>query len=149
MKSVRFIAFSLLLTSLFAFTPAPAPVKLTWETLRDVTFKKKWYAEESIYMLHPTFGPSIQKLKNQPVVITGYILPVDLDANLYVLSAFPFSACFFCGGAGPETVMTLNFKKGMRKFKTDERLTFQGTLKLNADDIYQMNYILEGAEIVD
>jgi hypothetical protein len=149
MKSVRFIAFSLLLTSLFAFTPASAPVKLTWETLRDVTFKKKWYAEESIYMLHPTFGPSIQKLKNQPVVITGYILPVDLDANLYVLSAFPFSACFFCGGAGPETVMTLNFKKGMRKFKTDERLTFQGTLKLNADDIYQMNYILEGAEIVD
>jgi hypothetical protein len=97
----------------------------------------------------PTFGPSIQKLKNQPVVITGYILPVDLDANLYVLSAFPFSACFFCGGAGPETVMTLNFKKGTRKFKTDERLTFQGTLKLNADDIYQMNYILEGAEIVD
>ena len=149
MKAVRFITLSLLLTSLFAFTPASAPVKLTWEILRDVTFKKKWYAEESIYMLHPTFGPSIQKLKNQPVVITGYILPVDLDANLYVLSAFPFSACFFCGGAGPETVMTLNFKKGTRKCKTDERLTFQGTLKLNADDIYQMNYILEGAEIVD
>jgi hypothetical protein len=149
MKSVRFITLFLLLTSSFAFTAAPVPVKLTWETLRDVTFKKKWYAEESIYMLHPTFGPSIQKLKNQPVVITGYILPVDLDANLYVLSAFPFSACFFCGGAGPETVMTLNFKKGTRKFKTDERLTFQGTLKLNADDIYQMNYILDGAEIVD
>ena len=149
MKSVRFIALSLILTSLFAFVPASVPVKLTWETLRDVTFKKKWYAEESIYMLHPTFGPSVQKLKNQPVTITGYILPVDLDANLYVLSAFPFSACFFCGGAGPETVMTLNFKKNARKFKTDERLTFQGTLKLNADDIYQMNYILDGAEIVD
>jgi hypothetical protein len=123
-------------------------LKLTWETLRDVTFKKKWYAEESIYMLHPTFGPSVQKLKNQQVSITGYILPIDLEANLYVLSAFPFSACFFCGGAGPETVMTLNFKKkDGKKFKTDERLTFTGTLKLNADDIYQMNYILDGAEI--
>lgn len=125
------------------------PVKLTWEMLRDVTFKKKWYPEESIYMLHPTFGPSVQKLKNQQVSITGYVLPVDLDANLYVLSAFPFSACFFCGGAGPETVMTLNFKKNSRKFKTDERLTFTGTLKLNSDDIYKMNYILEGAEITD
>ena len=153
MRSFRFILIFVFASSLFGFTPSEiskaVPVKLTWETLRDVTFKKKWYAEESIYMLHPTFGPSVQKLKNQQVSITGYILPVDLDANLYVLSAFPFSACFFCGGAGPETVMTLNFKKNARKFKTDERLTLVGTLKLNADDIYQMNYILDGAEIAE
>ena len=149
MKSLRFIILFAFATSLFSFVPTGAPVKLTWETLRDVTFKKKWYPEESIYMLHPTFCPSVQKLKNQQVSITGYILPVDLDANLYVLSAFPFSACFFCGGAGPETVMTLNFKKNSRKFKTDERLTLVGTLKLNSDDIYQMNYILDGAEIAD
>jgi len=150
MKSFRFIIAFALITSLFAFAPSVnVPTKLTWEILRDVTFKKKWYAEESIYMLHPTFGASVQKLKDQPVSITGYILPVDLDANLYVLSAFPFSACFFCGGAGPETVMTLNFKKNSRKFKTDERLTLVGTLKLNADDIYQMNYILDKAEIAE
>ncbi|QRR03045.1 DUF3299 domain-containing protein [Dyadobacter sandarakinus] len=150
MKPVRIFFFLLLIVSFAAFKPAENPVKVTWETLRDVTFKKKWYAEESIYMLHPTFGPNVQKLKNQQVVITGYILPVDLEANLYVLSAFPFSACFFCGGAGPETVMTLNFKKkDTRKFKTDEKLTFSGTLKLNADDIYQMNYILDNAEIVN
>jgi len=149
MRFFRYISLVVLVTSLFSFAPIGTPVKLTWETLRDVTFKKKWYAEESIYMLHPTFGPSVEKLKNQQVSITGYILPVDLDANLYVLSAFPFSACFFCGGAGPETVMTLNFKKNSRKFKTDERLTLVGTLKLNADDIYQMNYILDGAEIAD
>ena len=149
MKPIRFFILFAFATSLFAFTPSHAPVKLTWEILRDVTFKKKWYAEESIYMLHPTFGPSVQKLKNQQVTITGYILPVDLDANLYVLSAFPFSACFFCGGAGPETVMTLNFKKNSRKFKTDERLTLTGTLMLNADDIYKMNYILDSAEITE
>ena len=150
MKYFRFIILFCLMGSLSAFSPNPShnsPIKVTWEQLRDVTFKKKWYAEESIYMLHPTFGPGVQKLKNQQVTITGYILPVDLDANLYVLSAFPFSACFFCGGAGPETVMTLNFKKKGRKFKTDERLTLTGTLKLNSDDIYQMNYILEEAEI--
>lgn len=155
MRSFRLLIILAITLSLSAFTidskknTNAAPVKVTWETLRDVTFKKKWYAAESIYMLHPTFGPSVQKLKNQQVTITGYILPVDLDANLYVLSAFPFSACFFCGGAGPETVMTLNFKKNGRKFKTDERLTLTGTLKLNADDIYQMNYILDGAEITE
>ncbi len=123
------------------------PVKLSWEILRDVTFKKKWYAEESVYMLYPTFGPGIQKLNGKPVELTGYILPVDLDANLYVLSAFPYSACFFCGGAGPESVVSLKFKKAGRKFKTDERVTFRGTLKLNADNIYELNYILTEAEI--
>jgi hypothetical protein len=94
MKSVKISILFFCILSLFAFKPAVEPVKLTWETLRDVTFKKKWYAEESIYMLHPTFGPSVQKLKNQQVSITGYILPVDLEANLYVLSAFRSAHAF-------------------------------------------------------
>lgn len=130
-------------------TTAVEPVKLSWETLRDVTFKKKWYAEESVYMLYPTFGTGIQKLNNKPVELTGYVLPVDLEANLYVLSAFPYSACFFCGGAGPESVVSLKFKKTGKKFKTDERRTFRGTLKLNADNIYELNYILADTEMLE
>ncbi len=156
---VVMLGFSLLSTGFRSVGPVPSspkttavavgvePVKLSWEILRDVTFKKKWYAEESVYMLYPTFGPGIQKLNGKMVELTGYILPVDLDANLYVLSAFPYSACFFCGGAGPESVVSLKFKKAGRKFKTDERLTFRGTLKLNADNIYELNYILTEAEI--
>jgi hypothetical protein len=146
---IRKISFLLIpfavLASLVAFA---VPSKVTWDMLRDVSFKKKWYESEKIYMLYPTFGPEVQKLKNQEINITGYVIPVDLDANLYVLSAFPYSSCFFCGGAGPETVMTLNMKNASLKFKTDDRLTFKGTLKLNADDIYQMNYILDNAEVV-
>ncbi|MEZ0539028.1 DUF3299 domain-containing protein [Fibrella arboris] len=125
------------------------PVKLSWEALRDVTFKKKWYAEESVYMLYPTFGPAIQKMSGKPVELTGYVLPVDLESNVYVLSAFPYSACFFCGGAGPESVVSLKFKKPGRKFKTDERRTFRGTLKLNADNIYELNYIIADAEMIE
>ena len=124
------------------------PVKLSWEVLRDVTFKKKWYAEESVYMLYPTFGQGIQKLNGKTVELTGYVLPVDLESNTYVLSAFPFSACFFCGGAGPESVVSLKFKVTDKKFKTDERRTFRGTLKLNADNIYELNYILANAEMI-
>lgn len=127
---------------------AAEPVKLSWEVLRDVTFKKKWYAEESVYMLYPTFGQGIQKLNGKTVELTGYVLPVDLESNIYVLSAFPYSACFFCGGAGPESVVSLKFKKSDKKFKTDERRTFRGTLKLNADNIYELNYIIADAEMV-
>jgi hypothetical protein len=123
------------------------PVKITWESLRDVTFKKKWYPEESVYMLYPTFGPNINKLNGKEVLLAGYVLPIDMESNLYALSAFPFSACFFCGGAGPESVVSLKFKKSNRKFKTDERHTFKGVMRLNADNIYELNYILENAEI--
>ena len=156
------IAFLIVFLAVSAFRPAvlPAnlclstvsvtaePVKLSWEALRDVTFKKKWYAEESVYMLYPTFGPGIQKLSGKTVDLTGYILPVDLESNVYVLSAFPYSACFFCGGAGPESVVSLKFKKSDKKFKTDERHTFRGTFKLNADNIYELNYILADAEMI-
>lgn len=126
-----------------------APTKITWETLRDVTFKKKWYPEESVYMLYPTFGPNVAKLKDKEVLLAGYVLPIDAEANLYALSAFPFSACFFCGGAGPESVVGLKFKKSGRKFKTDERHTFKGILKLNADNIYELNYVLDNVEVAE
>lgn len=147
--SQKWIAILLAGLMLSSFTFSANPEKVTWEILRDVTFSKKWFEAEQVYMLYPTFGPSVKKLNNKEVAITGYVIPRDLDAGLYVLSAFPFSACFFCGGAGPESVMTLNLAKSNRKFKTDERLTFKGILKLNADDIYELNYILDNAEVMN
>jgi hypothetical protein len=129
--------------------PLPAE-KITWDMLKDVTFKKKWYPQESIFMLYPTFGAPLKKLENKEVMIKGYVIPVDVATNMYVLSAFPYSQCFFCGGAGPESVMSLKPKKSeVRKYKTDEMHTFTGKLKLNADDIYEMNYILEEADMIE
>lgn len=159
MKPIRLLLLLTLSLGFLAATPAEEPVrtltgtqpvagptKISWESLRDVTFKKKWYPEESIYMLYPTFGPNLQKLDGKEVLIKGYLVPVDVESNLFVLSAFPYSMCFFCGGAGPESVMALKMKKP-RRFKTDEVQTFKGTLKLNANDIYELNYILQNAEI--
>ncbi|MES2795040.1 MAG: DUF3299 domain-containing protein [Bacteroidota bacterium] len=133
--------------SLFGFR-IDEPQKISWEVLKDVTFKKKWYEKESIFMLYPTFGPNIKKVENKTILIKGYMVPVDPESNQYVLSAYPYSMCFFCGGAGPESVMGLKLKKN-RKFKTDEIHVFKGTLELNANDIYELNYILADAEVID
>jgi hypothetical protein len=65
-----------------------------------------------------------------------------------VLSAFPFSACFFCGNAGPESVMAIYFEdQGQRKFTTDERVTLEGTLKLNDTDVDELVYVLNNARV--
>ena len=149
MKIKTLLILGLIVSTFISAKNAPAE-KLTWDMLKDVSFKKKWYAQESIFMLYPTFGAPLKKLENKEVIIRGYVIPVDVATNMYVLSAFPYSQCFFCGGAGPESVMSLKPKKSeVRKYKTDEMHTFTGKLKLNADDIYEMNYILEEADMIE
>lgn len=124
-------------------------MELSWKALTDVEFKDVYVEELDAYYWKPTFGQSVLDLEGKEVFITGYIIPVDYDENFYVLSRYPFANCFFCGGAGPESVVDLRFKSENRIYKTDERLTFRGTLGLNADDVYQMNYILNEAEEYD
>lgn len=143
----QFLIFGLLFLAFSAFTVADNPQKISWETLRDVTFKKKWNAEEGMFILHPTFGAKVLAFQGKEVSITGYMIPVDVDANYYVLSANPFSACFFCGQAGPESVVSVKFKKVTKRFNTDDRVSVKGTLKLNADDINELNYILQNADV--
>ncbi|WP_435355309.1 DUF3299 domain-containing protein [Emticicia sp. SJ17W-69] len=149
MKTIsKTFLLGILTLSLFSFTLLDEPTKVTWETLRDVTFKKKWSAEESMFILYPTFGAKVAGLKDKEIVLTGYMIPVDVDANVYVLSANPYSSCFFCGGAGPESVVQIKFKKTTKRFNTDDRVTVKGTLKLNADDINELNYILTNSDLV-
>ncbi len=128
--------------------PAAADYReLTWAELADVDFKDVYLEELDSYYWKPVFGDQVLAAEGKDVYITGYVIPVDLDEDFYVLSRYPFANCFFCGGAGPESVVDLRFKDSdHRTYQTDERLTFHGNLRLNADDVYQMNYILDGAE---
>jgi len=120
--------------------------ELTWKDLTDVEFKDVYVDELDAYYWKPLFGPLVKDLEGGKFYITGYVIPVDIDEDFYVLSRYPFANCFFCGGAGPETVIDLQFEgHSPREYATDERLSFAGELKLNADDVYQMNYILVGA----
>jgi hypothetical protein len=119
--------------------------ELTWHTLQDVTFSKKYVQELDVYFWQPKFGPTVKAMEGKDVYITGYVIPVDYDENFYVISRWPYANCYFCGGGGPESVCDLRFNTKTRAYQTDERLTFKGKLKLNANDVYQMNYILEGA----
>jgi len=122
-----------------------ALAELTWKTLSDVQYKDIYVQELDAYYWKPTFGASVKALEGKDVFISGYMIPVDYDENFYVISRYPYANCFFCGGGGPESVVDLRIGDKHRVYKTDERLTFKGKLKLNADNIYEMNYILLGA----
>jgi hypothetical protein len=124
------------------------PTKITWETLQDITFEKRWYEEEATYMLCPLFGTKITKLNGQEVIIKGYIFPLDPSSNLFVLSNEPFRENFLtAGGKDSQYFLGLKFKQTNRKFKANQKLSFKGILRLNDDNIYELNYILENVEI--
>ena len=138
-----------LLTAALTISAATSPLLINWKKLSDVEFTRKLNKEVSMYFLYPTFGPSVKALQGKEIQIKGYIIPVDENENIYVVSAQPMAMCFFCGGSGPESIMELQFKNKKQRFKTDEVRTVKGILQLNPADIEHLNYILKNAEVVE
>jgi hypothetical protein len=125
-----------------------AQVPLTWKTLNQVAFVTERDPLGGYPMTKPVFAPGIQALADQVIEISGYVLPIDTEGQHYVLSAFPYSSCFFCGGAGRESVIELVLTPGHRRFEQDEYLRFRGQLSLQEEE-YDLIYRLEAAQLVE
>lgn len=125
------------------------PIIITWDTLKDVRYRKKFYVEVGQFFLYPTFGKSLKELEGKIVSISGYVIPMDTEGEYYVVSKYPMAQCFFCGGAGPETIVMLNFKKKPRRMRTDEKRCFTGRIRLNADRIDELNFILDDTALCE
>jgi hypothetical protein len=125
-----------------------AQSKNLWTTLGKVTFKKQYDEMLGFKVDVPVFADEIRALNGKMVEIKGYIIPVEGYKNQkeFVFSAFPYSMCFFCGGAGPETVMEV-FSKEPIKY-TAEAIVIRGKLELNDSDVNRLMYILNNAELL-
>ncbi len=121
-----------------------------WDILSDVSFSPKYLEEYRETYLVPDFGEAPRKYEGKNLQITGYIIPADPDQDIYILSMYPFASCFFCGNAGPETIVELIFrnedKKRKKTYKIDDIRAFKGVLRLNKHDVTHTNYILDKAE---
>ena len=79
--------------------------------------------------------------------IKGYMIESDASAGIYVLSRYPMAQCYFCGGAGPESIVEVQLKSKSKRYKTDQVATVSGIFKVNATDIEHCNYILKDATV--
>jgi hypothetical protein len=118
-----------------------------WKTLAKITYKKEYDELMGFEVDKPVFSEAIKKLEGKTVTVKGYIIPVEgyKSHTEFVLSAFPYNMCFFCGGAGPETVMDVRAVDPIEY--TADPVVLRGTLRLNAQDINQLLYSLEIAEL--
>lgn len=140
--------FSIILFLLISVYQTQAQTPISWKVLADIEIAYTFAEAENIWKSKATFGDQVKALEGKEIVLKGYLLPVDIEGGMLVLSEFPFSSCFFCGGAGPESVVELRYKKSKLKYKPDEFATIKGIFRLNTDE-FALSYMLENAERID
>ena len=137
-----------LLMAVCLMQPAVAQ-KDIWKTLAKVTYKKEMDEFLGFKIDKPVFSQQIKELEGTEVIVKGFIIPVEgyKSHTEFVFSAYPYSMCFFCGGAGPETVMEVEATEPVEY--TAESIYLKGRLQLNGEDINNLMYRLQDAEQVE
>jgi len=122
---------------------ANAQTKLVWPALAKLTFEASETDTEGL----PVFSEELKSLDGQMVVIVGYMLPLTVDNDRFILSRYPFYNCYFCGNAGRETVIELHPKLENWEFEIDDKVKIQGKLKLVADEESLIYELVEAEEV--
>lgn len=127
----------------------PSNAAKTWKTLSKITFKKEYDEIMGFKVDKPVFSKEVMALEGKVIEIKGYIIPVEgyKSHKEFVFSAFPYNMCFFCGGAGPETVMEVMADEPVKY--SAEAVTLRGKLETNSDDINRLIYTLTEAVLVE
>ena len=137
--------FSLFLSFfLFVHLSTTAQEQLSWEDFADVNFEAEFNEKYGVHFLMPTFGEKIRSFLGKRVSIKGYFLDISGSGEIFLVSQNPMASCFFCGAAGPETIIEVSFKE-KPPFRTDQIVVVSGVLDLNTDDVDHCNYIMSDA----
>ncbi|MGQ2985273.1 hypothetical protein [Flavobacterium sp.] len=118
---------------------------LTWKLLGQIKYIKKPSADYPEGVMFPVVNTTLKTKNKKQITMSGFIIPID-NKN-YALSKNVFASCFFCGQAGPETIMGIKFKNPNMKLKTDQYVTLTGTFRYNDSDVDDWIYHVENAVI--
>jgi hypothetical protein len=120
-----------------------------WVLFAKTKFEAKYNESAKEYFLYPSFPADLKSSEGKEITLEGYHLPLDIEGDQYIiLSKYPFSQCFFCGGAGPESIAEVYFKVKHSKFEPDQYIRVKGKLRLNDKDVEHGNFILEEAVLI-
>jgi hypothetical protein len=141
-----------LLTGLFFLWPvlSSSQETISWKILADVFFETAYSEETGLTSSIPHFGTGPLAYEGKEVVLSGYFIPVVDDNISLILSQNPFTSCYFCGNAGPESVIEVWLKPdSFRNFSPDEVIRFRGVLELNRSNPDRLPYQLSAAQELD
>lgn len=116
----------LVLIPLFIANSLSAQFTLDWSLFTQTGYT----INDDGAFVNPEYTEDLKEYDGKTIMITGYIVPVDVQLQTYVLSQFSLQQCFFCGNAGPETVIQLRFKNAPPRLLTDQYVILMGRLEL-------------------
>ena len=119
---------------------------LNWKLLGMIKFVKKQHKDYPEGVMFPVINSTLKAKNKKRIAMSGFIVPID--NTTYALSKNVFASCFFCGQAGPETIMGIKFKGATPKLKTDQYVTLEGNFRVNENDIEDWIYHIDDAIIV-
>lgn len=134
-----------------------APPAGPWEDLLELKFKIYFDEQVDEVIFEPKFSKSIRAYEGKTIELDGFIIPHDIvvnatgenndDGTKFMFSAYPLASCFFCGGAGQESVMEAYPKAPIAY--TERKVTLRGRLELNTTDPMQLSYLLKDVTLVE
>ena len=142
------LIFSCFLLTTALFAQSEKEFKNNWKTLGKITFRKQYDELLGFKVDIPVFSEDVVKLEGKEIELKGYIIPTEgyKSHTEFVFSAFPYNMCFFCGGAGPETVLEVLAAEPIKY--SAEAVTIKGKLSLNDEDINKLIYGLSDVVLV-
>ncbi|MGB3132266.1 MAG: hypothetical protein WBB26_11355 [Saprospiraceae bacterium] len=133
---------------LFVWNSPDITAQSMWQVMSQVSYQKIKDESLGFELDYPLFSKELQSYEGKQITIRGYIIPTDgyKSQKEFVFSAFPYKSCFFCGGAGPETVIEVFSTNGINF--TSEKIEIKGILKLNRTDLNRLMFqLLNAVEI--
>lgn len=122
----------------------------SWNEFAKTKFEPKYYEKIGEYLFHPSFSPSLKAMEGKEIIVEGFYVPfAPEDGDYIIISKYPMSQCYFCGGGGPESIAEVNFARPVKKFNVDDLITVKGKLQLNTSDVDHVNFILKDAALLD
>jgi len=149
LSSFLFASMASPVTKVTTTKPAVASVAgdtLNWKILGQIKYLKKSSSDYPEGVMYPVINTTLKTKQTKTIYMSGFIVPIDNKS--YALSKNVFASCFFCGQAGPETIMGIKFKNPGTKLKTDQYVTLQGTFRYNDSDVEDWIYHIENAVVV-
>lgn len=96
----------------------------------------------------PSFDDRQKQFDNKEITLEGYLIPTEVaqKGTYFLLSLYPYKSCFFCGGAGIQTLIEVESKKPV--IYTDNLLKIKGLFSLNKSNDGTFFYKLVQAEVL-
>ncbi len=122
-----------------------------WKTLSMVTFKMEFDEFMAMDVQKPIYTQHVMDLSGEEITVKGYIIPLkgEKAQSHFMFSAYPYKMCFFCGNAGPETVLQAFTKDKVKVPYTSKAITIKGKLSLNHGDVNELMYTLTNVVVVE